>query len=322
MGENLRNDPYPQLDLFLPIGVAPATKGDQDSMEFPMFMLSSKPVTTAVLFEGSNYRIEIIPGNKVAEGAEGSGEAPTEVVPLATQNDKDLILFFVSHLVTSANRKQPVSPKIRVSAADMLRGMQRGSGGRDYKALEDALMRIRRTTWKVAWRSDDRRFEDEIRCFQNVRLERSPEGRLRHVEVELCNWLFKCALNREVLTYDFRYYLLRSNLIKRLYELARKHQGGQRYKHSGDPKSIPFSLAQLHKKCGSLGTLKHFRSSIRKLVEKDPHERINLLSFYLTYDEKEDQARFHGHSYKDMEELMAEEMGRSTPEVVRVDPPL
>ncbi len=94
--------------------------------------------------------------------------------------------------------------------------------------------------------------------------------RLDYCEVILSDWVMRAIEGDEVVTISNDYFRLRRPLERRLYEIGRKHCGGQPKWHIG--------LAKLQEKTGSNAPLKKFRLNIRQIIEDDhtPFYRMEL----------------------------------------------
>ena len=82
--------------------------------------------------------------------------------------------------------------------------------------------------------------------------------------------MFRAIDSLEVITISEDYFLLRSPLERRIYEIARKHCGNQ--------KQWKISLSKLQEKTGSNAPLKRFRHNIRNIISEDhtPFYRLEL----------------------------------------------
>ncbi|HHX2527701.1 replication initiator protein A [Neisseria sp. P0001.S009] len=82
----------------------------------------------------------------------------------------------------------------------------------------------------------------------------------------------------QVKTISADYFRLRKLLDRRIYELCAKHCGKQNEWH--------ISLEILHRKSGSMATLRRFRQAIKELVASN-----DLPDYRLTYDDKKDMLK-------------------------------
>jgi plasmid replication initiation protein len=208
-----------------------------------------------------------------------------EVTPsfrgLATIYDKDILIFCISQLVTRRKRGEPVSPRIRIGAADVLAFCNRGTSGPDYEALSDALERLAGTRIITNIRTGDEEEKSNFGLINSstMRRKHGPTGRLLWVEVELSQWVMKAVVSNEVLTLHRDYFRLGRPIERRIYELARKHCGRQ--------PQWTISLAILHKKSGSQGPEAKFRLITRQIAKTQ-----HLPDYTISYDAESDQVTF------------------------------
>ena len=90
------------------------------------------------------------------------------------------------------------------------------------------------------------------------------------VSVTLSDWIYRAVMAKSVLTLHRDYLRLRKPLERRLYEIARKHCGGQT--------ECRISLELLLKKCGSNSPKRVFKQMIKVLIEHDqlPEYTVSL----------------------------------------------
>jgi len=255
--DELLPDRHPQHDLFI-CDVADAVLKDiVPAMEHPFYSLSKKPETTIRRYEHNGNWLEVTPSVK----------------GLATIYDKDILIYCISQIMAKLNRGEKVSARVRINSRELLQFTNRGTGGRDYQALVEALDRLGGTRISTNIRIGED--EEEFSTFglidaASIRRKHGLDGRLLWCEVKLSDWIFNIIRAKEVLTLHRDYFRLRKPIERRLYELARKHCGRQA--------SWSCTLELLHKKSGSKSDLKEFRRSVKHLAEHDhlPDYRVIL----------------------------------------------
>lgn len=236
-------------------------------MEHPFYTLSKKPDTAIRRYEHNGNWVEITPSVK----------------GIATIYDKDVLVYCVSQLMSKLKRGEDISsPRIRITTHDLLRFTNRGSSGREYLALSEALDRLAgtriKTNIKTGGQVQTKNFglidESDI-----VRKNNEQDGRMLWCEIKLSDWVFNAIRDGEVLTLNSDYFRLAKPLERRVYEMARKHCGVQ--------KKWSISLALLLKKSGSQSPLKKFKQMIKDLVKFD-----HLPDYHVKLDE-EDMVHFY-----------------------------
>ena len=256
---------YGQGDLFI-CDVADAVLKDlMPQMEHPFYSLSKKPETAVRRYEHNGNWLEITPSVK----------------GLATIYDKDILIYCISQLMERLKRNEPVGQRVRINSRDLLRFTNRGTAGKDYDALCEALDRLEGTRIKtnILAGGEEERHSFGLIDASSVRRKHGLDGRLMWVEVKLSDWVFNAIRSQEVLTLHRDYFRLRKPLERRIYEIARKHCGRQ--------PDWTISLELLLKKCGSQSPIKRFRQMLKHVAEHD-----HLPDYHVSYDEEVDQVSF------------------------------
>lgn len=225
-------------------GVAP--KHDLASMEHPIFSLSTRPDRRILSYRHNNVDITVTPS----------------VRGRATIFDADILIFCISQLMGALNAGKPVARQLTLTAHDLLLATGRETSGDSYRRLKDAFERLagtRITTNITTGEKEVTQGFGLIEAWEIVRKTRA--GRMVSVSVTLSDWLYQAVLNRSVLTLNRDYFSLRKPLERRMYELARKHCGNQRFWR--------VSLETLLKKSGSSSPRRVFRAMLREIIARD-----------------------------------------------------
>ena len=240
-------DRHPQKDFFILDIADVVPKDDTASMEHPLFSLATKPDMRHLVYQNGENRLEIAPS--------GLG--------LPTIKDKDILIFCISQLMDMKNRGEKIGKRVRFSARELSIATNRPIGGNHYKRLEQAFKRLQGTQFTTTIRTGNKR---EVRIFSLVDqagfvMQEEGTWRLDYCEVVLSDWFMRAIEANEVVTISNDYFRLRRPLERRLYEIGRKHCGGQ-------PK-WQIGLSKLQEKTGSNAPLKKFRLNIRQIIEDD-----------------------------------------------------
>ena len=251
-------DRHPQKDFFILDIADVVLKDDMASMEHPLFSLATKPDHRHLEYRGGGNRLKIIPSG----------------VGLPTIFDKDILIFCISQLMHKKNRGEPIGNRVRFSGRELLMATNRPTNNLGYQRLEQAFHRLRGTTFQTDITTGNKR---ETRIFGLVDeggfvMKEEGEWRLDYCEVVLSDWVMRAIEGDEVVTISNDYFRLRRPLERRIYEIARKHCGGQKRWH--------INLAKLQDKTGSNAPLKKFRLNIRQIIEGDhlPFYTLELTS--------------------------------------------
>ncbi len=258
-------DKYPQKDLFI-CDVADAVLKDiMPQMEHPFYSLSKKPETRIRRYEHNGNWLEVIPSVK----------------GLATIYDKDILIYAISQIMAKIKEGEEPGKRVRINTYELLQFTNRGTAGKDYKALQDALERIRGTTITTNVITGN---EEQIDTFgliesHSLRRKNGLDGRLLWCDITLSDWVFNAIKAKEVLTLHRDYFRLRKPIERRIYEIARKHCGHQ--------KQWSISLPLLHKKSGSQGNVRLFKQAIKNIVEHN-----HLPDYTIDYDNDSNMISF------------------------------
>ena len=241
-------DRHPQQDLFI-CDVADAVLKDvMQHMEHPFYSLSKKPETRVRRYEHNGNWLEITPSVK--------GQA--------TIYDKDILIYCISQIMAKIkNGEKIATPRVRISSHDLLRFANRGTAGKDYMALSEAIDRLAGTRISTNIHTGDIEQYDNFGLIDAASLRRKNglDGRLLWCEIKLSDWVFNAIRSNEVLTLHPDYFRLRKPLERRIYELARKHCGQQ--------PQWTISLEKLLKKSGSQSEMKRFKQMVKGLAENN-----------------------------------------------------
>ena len=257
---------HPQHDLFI-CDVADAVLKDvMPQMEHPFYSLSKKPETAIRRYEHNGQWLQVTPSVK----------------GLATIYDKDVLIYCISQIMAKIKAGEPVSKRVQINSRDLLVFSNRGTAGKDYEALQEAIERIRGTTISTNIRTGTEEQTDTFGLIDasSIRRKHGLDGRLLSCEITLSDWVFNAIRHNEVLTLHRDYFRLRKPIERRIYELARKHCGQQEIWKA--------SVELLLKKSGSKSTDKEFRRAVRELAETN-----HLPDYSVAFDAEADMVTFY-----------------------------
>jgi plasmid replication initiation protein len=252
-------------DLFICDVADAVLKNLIPQMEHPFYSLSKKPETAIRRYEHNGNWLQIVPSVK----------------GLATIYDKDILIYCISQLMEKLKRNEPVGPRVRITSHDLLVFTNRGTAGKDYNALCEAIDRLAGTRITTNIRTGDEEQTDSFGLIDaaSIRRKHGLDGRLLWVEIKLSDWVFNAIRGQEVLTLHPDYFRLGKPLERRIYELARKHCGRQ--------SSWSISLDTLLKKSGSQSSAKRFRQHVKHIAEHN-----HLPDYQLAFEEERDMVTF------------------------------
>ena len=234
---------HPQQDFFVCDIVDAAIKGDMDSMEHPIFSLSTKPDMKARKYRNGDTVMNVTPS---AYG-------------LPTVHDRDILIYCISQCMAAKNNGQEPTPKLKIDAHSLLEATNRPKGGRGYALLKDSLRRLHGVQIETNITQGGDSGWDLFNLVDTAHARSAtPDGPMQEIDITLSAWVFAAIKNNHVLTLSPTYFQLRKPIERRLYELARKHCGKQ--------SKWEIKLDKLKAKTGSQSSDKEFKRMLSKVI--------------------------------------------------------
>jgi len=220
-------------------------KSDIASMEHPLFTLSTRPDTKIRNYEHNGNSVTIVPST----------------LGLATIHDKDILIYAISQLTKGINQGKTPHRKIRFKAHDLLVTTNRGTGGREYMLLRNALDRLTGTLITTDIKTNGKQIIKGFGIIDSYEIivDDPKTNRMVELEVTLSEWLYNSIIGKGILSISRDYFRLRKPIERRIYEIARKHCGQQQQWLIG--------IKNLHKKVGSTSTLYKFKYTLNHIVK-------------------------------------------------------
>jgi plasmid replication initiation protein len=258
-----RIEPDGQGDLFRCEIAQWPLKDDIGSMEAPLFSLAKQKDLDVREYRRGEYVFKVIPS----------------VIGAATVFDKDLLLYIGSQIVEARNRGREVSKTVVIDSSDFLKHTARSDSRESFERIHDMLMRLSGTRIETNFATggvrqvegfgiiENYKVREEVKRSGGVKNDRAgkpKEQEIRRIfrfEVTLSEWFFNGLLNYEVLTLEKAYFALTSSINRRLYEIARKHCGGQAL--------WKINIDLLAEKTGTTRERFKFRSDLRQTIKAD-----------------------------------------------------
>lgn len=270
MKNELIKEKYPQGDLFICDVSDAIIKDIIPQLEHPFYSLSKTPIKNAIRYEYGDDWVEILPSYK----------------GMATIYDKDILIYAISQVMAKLNQGENFSRKIRITSRELLMFCNRGTSGRDYMALQDALDRLDGTRIRTSIALPDN--EEQWEAFGLInsaatRRKNGIDGRMLWCEIELSEWVINAIKKQHVLTLNRDYFRLRKPIERRIYEIARKHCGQQ--------SKWTISLSKLHTKTGSQGNIRKLRFNIKELLKTN-----HLPDYTVDFNTETDMVTFGNRS--------------------------
>lgn len=258
-----------QVDLFLDRIMDAPFKDDMAVMEHPFFSLQKSKRTKPFVYERGGVTIRVEPGH---DG-------------MATIWDKDILMYLASILNQKIENGETPSPVIKFNVHDFLVSTNRGTGKAAYDRFKAAAGRLLGTIIKTDIESagvTDFNGFGWIKSYKGKQVTGSNGRKMTvWVEIELNDWMYRALVHdRRVLSINPEYFNITGGLERRLYELARKHTGGDHVWEIG--------IGALQEKCGSTATATKFKFNLKSIQEQN-----SLLDYVIQVHEKiQDPSKF------------------------------
>ena len=207
------------------------------------------------------------------------GDVTLEVSPnvkygMATIWDFDVLIWAASQVNAMIERGDQAkldelqrTKTLYFQPADMLRAIDRNTGGRDREELRSALDRLASTYVKTNIRQhhQGRRREGGFTWLDGWHEETDTKtGHSRGMSITVSQWFLMGVLNQKMLlAMDADYFNLTGGYERWLYRIARKHA-------HGSPQGWNFTLTTLHEKSGSDQPKAHFKRDLKRVIARGP----------------------------------------------------
>ena len=240
-----------QLDLLVALPGDIPTHDQQDMMERPFFSLSKQRRIEPIDYQVQNGSATI----------SVNVTAPAEI-GLATIWDADILIWAASQIREAKLRGIPTSPTFKVSIYELLRSIDRRTGGDEYQRIVEAFDRLSGTLIRTNIRQGRSKKPEGFHWIERYAAPTDDQGRPDGIEFTISDWLYDGILtDRLTLAIDREYFSLTGGIERWLYRVVRKHGGHQ----SG---GWAFTMTQLHIKSGSTQRLADFAKELRRTVER------------------------------------------------------
>lgn len=238
-----------QLDLFRALPGDLALRDAQDLMAYPFFALGKSKRVAPIDFKTGSIviRVEAVPEHG-----------------MATIWDADVLIWATSQIVEAENHGLRTSRFFRFTPYQLLRGIGRDTGNRQYQLLKASLARLQSTVVATTIRNGVHWRRRQFSWINEWEEMTTHDGRVEGMEFVLPEWFYNGVVDRSlVLTIDPDYFRLTGGIERWLYRVARKHAGRQAH-------GWLFEVAHLHEKSGSLARISDFALDLRRIAVRQP----------------------------------------------------
>ena len=238
-----------EFDLFIPRLASLPLKDQREVMERPFFSLSKRKRLKPIEYTSPDGEVWV----HVSANPEFG---------IASIWDADILIWATSKI--NQMREQGINdlPRtLHTTSYDLLKSIQRDTGGKGYQELQAALQRLESTTIQTSIRASKRQRRSQFGWLDSWTMEVDAiTGAPRGMSLTLSNWVYEGLIqDRSLLTLHPDYFTLSGGLERAIYRIARKHAGDQ-------PQGWSCRISVLHEKTGSESPLKQFNYLLKRLV--------------------------------------------------------
>jgi plasmid replication initiation protein len=255
----IRRSTNPQFDLFVPYMTDLPLRDQRETMERPFFSLSKRKRLKPIRYESRDGIFVHVSANPE--------------FGMATIWDADVLIWAAS--VLNERRKRGINDVPRTlhfHPYELLRTIQRDTGGREYKLLREALGRLQATTVVTNIRVNRGKKHRQFSWIEGwTDLQDDETGASRGMTLTLSEWFYEGILmDGGLLSIDPAYFSITGGRERWLYRVARKHAGG------AGPNGFVISLPVLFEKSGAEGPYRRFKFEMQAIVRDDNLPQFTL----------------------------------------------
>ena len=236
-----------QPDLFAACFADIPIRDQRDTMERPFFSLAKKPRTTPIDYAVGDVWVRVSPNPEFG---------------MATIWDADILIWASTQITEALDRGIEPARTLHFHPYNLLRGIRRGTSGREYERLRAALRRLSATYVETNIRCSGKRKTAGFHWLEAwTEVISEDTGETQGMTMTLPDWLYNgIIIKGGILTIHEDYFLLTGGVERWLYRVARKHGGLQEH-------GWHFTMKQLYTKSGSSARVSDFALDIRKVVK-------------------------------------------------------
>ncbi|SCN46913.1 Plasmid replication initiator protein [methanotrophic endosymbiont of Bathymodiolus azoricus (Menez Gwen)] len=266
-----------QMSLFEPTLMDVSTKDDISLMDVAVFGLGRKPRFEPIEHDLKDAHITIQGGTKCG---------------MATIFDYDIFLYMVSYLThemnvvrrAAENGQDSYLPprKIKPSVVELLKYCRRDLGGKNYKMLESALIRLDNTNILISHKNSKSRRSGSFNLIDGYEItSETKTGKISEVSINIPSWVYDGVVRNgdpRVLTMPKDYFLLDQGNHRFLHRLCRKAAG------KGEAN---YNLQTIYERSGSTSPFRSWKSKFKKSIETLGIKGKALPDYLVIWDKKE-----------------------------------
>jgi plasmid replication initiation protein len=243
----------PQFDLFVPYISDLPLRDQRETMERPFFSLGKRKRLKPIEYTSPNGEVFV----KVH---------PNPQFGMATIWDADILIWAASNLNNQRKQGKNDLPRtLHFQPYDLLKTIQRPTGGHQYQLLREALGRLQATSIVTNIRVTKGKKHRQFSWIESWTDHEDPETQQsKGMTLTLSDWFYEGILmDGGLLSIDPVYFTITGGRERWLYRVARKHAGG-----AGEG-GFPISLPTLFQKSGAEGEYRRFKFEMLAIVRNN-----------------------------------------------------
>src|SRR3954462_10393580 len=240
----------PQFDLFVPFVADLPLRDQRETMERPFFSLAKRKRMKPIEYTSPNGEVFV-------------NVFPHQEFGMATIWDADVLIWAASVLNEQRKRGHNDLPRtLHFHPYELLKTIQRETGGREYKLIRESLGRLQATTVVTNIRVSRGKKHRQFSWIEGwTDLQDEETGASRGMTLTLSEWFYEGILmDGGLLSIDPVYFSITGGRERWLYRVARKHAGG------AGPEGFAISLPVLFDKSGAEGPYRRFKFELQAIV--------------------------------------------------------
>jgi plasmid replication initiation protein len=253
----------PQFDLFVPFIADLPLRDQRETMERPFFSLAKRKRLKPIDYVSPNGEVFV-------------NVFPNAEFGMATIWDADILIWAASTLNNLRKQGKNDLPRaLHFHPYDLLKTIQRPTGGHQYHLLRESLARLQATTIVTNIRVKKGKKHRQFSWIESWTDHESDDPQhSRGMCLTLSDWFYEGILmDGGLLAIDPTYFSITGGRERWLYRVARKHAGG-----AGEG-GFAIPLPTLFEKSGAEGTYRRFKFEIQAIARAN-----SLPSFDLTLE--------------------------------------
>lgn len=248
-----RSDDRSQIDLFAPYVSDLPLRDQREVMERPFFSLAKKKRMKPIDYVSPDGNIFV----RVTANADFG---------MATIWDADILIWAASMIQQlRARGKNDIPRTLSFHPYDLLKTIDRHTGGAEYRSLREALARLQSTTIVTNIRAPKGKKHRQFSWIESWTDDVDDERQFsRGMSITLADWFYEgIIMDGGLLSIDPAYFAITGGRERWLYRVARKHAGG------AGPDGFAIAFSTLFSKSGAEGTSRRFKFEILKIAREN-----------------------------------------------------